>query len=109
MNGNPEVVGAGSMALYMFLSFVAGGGTVLAAVGLLSRQILNSPVLIRFLETLADSLSGEWKDALLNTGKVIVEATDNVPAESKSTSREAFVAAAKNAAETFKKEFDSVG
>jgi hypothetical protein len=83
MNGNTEIVGSASMALYMFLSFIAGGGTVLAAVGLLSKQILNSPVLIQLLENLASSLSPEWREALQNTGRVVVEATDNIPAEAK--------------------------
>jgi hypothetical protein len=73
---SPEVVGAGSMAAYMFLSFLAGGGTVLAAVVLVVRFILNSPVLIAFLEHLANSLPPSQRQLVYATGQLAVEATD---------------------------------
>lgn len=80
MDDPTQVIGATSMALYMLLSFVLGGGTVLVAVGILARTILNSPVLITNLEHLANSASPDLLAALNATGELVVEATDRIPA-----------------------------
>lgn len=85
MENTTEVVGAGSMVVFMLLSFLAGGGSVLIAVGMLARQILNSPVLIKNLEHLANSASPDLIASLHSTGTLLVEATDNIPAALKPT------------------------
>lgn len=85
MDNPTEVVGAGSMVLFMLLSFLAGGGSVLIAVGMLARMVLNSPVLIKNLEHLANSASPDLIASLNSTGTLLVEATDNIPAALKPT------------------------
>lgn len=76
-------VSAAAAILYMVVAFLVGGGSVLATVTLLSRQILKSPVLIKFLEHLANSASPELLQAVNSTAELVDEVTDEIPYEEK--------------------------
>lgn len=83
MTDGQGTVSAAAAILYMVIAFLLGGGSVLATVTLLARQILKSPVLIKFLEHLANSASPELLSAVNATAELVDEVTDGVPYEDK--------------------------
>lgn len=78
-----ETITAAAAVLYVLVAFLVGGGSVLAAITLLARQILKSPVLIKFLEHLANSASPELLQAVNSTAELVDEVTDEIPYEEK--------------------------
>ena len=78
-----QIVGPLAVLAYTLVAYLAGGGTMLLAVGMLAKQILNSPVLISAVENLARNASPELLQSLNDMGKLIEEATDSVPAAEK--------------------------
>lgn len=78
-----ELVSSAAALLYAVISFLLGGGTMLAAIVLLANLILKSPVLIKALEHLANSANPELLKALYAASQVVEEVTDEVPYEDK--------------------------
>jgi hypothetical protein len=83
MTDGQGTVSAAAAILYMVVAFLVGGGSVLATITLLSRQILKSPVLIKFLEHLANSASPELLQAVNSTAELVDEVTDEIPYDTK--------------------------
>lgn len=83
MTDGQGTVSAAAAILYTIIAFLVGGGSVLATITLLSRQILKSPVLIKFLEHLANSASPELLQAVNATAELVDEVTDEIPYEEK--------------------------
>jgi len=59
--------------------FLGGVVVVAGALLLLARVILTSPVLLRAVEALANSWPAEVREMLNTWGRLVVEATNNVP------------------------------
>lgn len=82
-DGSGAVVGAGAQLLYVMIGALAGGvgavGTMLLGV----RFVLNSPVLIKAMESLANSFPPDMKDLINSLGELLIEATDDIPHEEK--------------------------
>lgn len=78
-----ELVSSAAALLYAVISFLLGGGTMLAAIVLLANLILKSPVLIKALEHLANSANPELLKALYAASQVVEEVTDEIPYEDK--------------------------
>lgn len=70
-------------AIGVVLGAFVGGGTAIVVYGRGVASVLNSPVLIRALEGAFDSFPAEAREAANTTGKVLVEATDGIPADQK--------------------------
>lgn len=84
---NEVVAGQGAQVVYILIAFLAGGGTVVAAIALLANSVLKSPVLVTALENLAKSASPELLASLNVSAKLVDEITDNVPFADKGDAR----------------------
>ena len=62
------------------------GGSVLLTVTLVVRFILKSPILITAMENLANSWPAPTREGLHDTGKLLQEIADGVPASTKTPS-----------------------
>lgn len=82
---NATLEAALKIGVMILIAFVSGGTTAAALLYLVIREVAKSPVLIAFLEKLAKSLDPALVQALNLTGKVIEEATDDVPYSDKNT------------------------
>ncbi len=102
---DPTSPGTVTLRLYELVGIVlaaifAGAGSVFGVVSIIVRAVLRSPALLKWIESLADSLSPLMLDRLKKAGvlaregsqttfelsELIDEATDGIPADQKTTS-----------------------
>ncbi|MEP7285403.1 MAG: hypothetical protein ABI947_06515 [Chloroflexota bacterium] len=78
-----QIVSVAAGIVYAAIGAAIGGASVVVVVALVLNSILKSPVLIKALESLADSFPAATRDLLLKAGTLLVEADDGIPEESK--------------------------